>query len=73
MNPKFKKSFHKFVEHVDTNPLINNTLNFDQYSCLAICFDIFRFSAINSKTNLKFEFVELVETNLLMYNIKDLG
>ena len=32
-----------------------NTLQFDQYSRLAIRLDNFRFSAINSKTNLKFE------------------
>ena len=32
-----------------------NTLHFDQYSRLAIPLTIFRFSAINSKTNSKFE------------------
>ena len=38
-----KKSFHKFVEHVETNLLINNTLHFDQYPRLAICSNIFVF------------------------------
>ena len=52
MITKLEKSFHKFVEIVETNPLICKTLHFDQYSRLAICFNIFRFSAINSKTNL---------------------
>ena len=32
MISKFEKAFHKFVELVDTNPLIYNTLHFDQYS-----------------------------------------
>ena len=31
-----EKTFHKFVEHVETNPLIFNTLHFDKYSCLTI-------------------------------------
>ena len=52
MIPKFKKkNFHKFVEHVETNPLIYKTLHFDQYSHLAIRLNIFRFSGTNSKTN----------------------
>ena len=37
---------------VKTNPL---TLHFDQYSRLAIRFNIFQFSSIYSKTNMKFE------------------
>ena len=36
MIPKFEKSFRKFVEQVETNPLINNTLLFDQYPRLSI-------------------------------------
>ena len=31
-----KKAFYKFVELVDANPLIDNILQFDQYSRLAI-------------------------------------
>ena len=27
--PKFEKSFHKFVEHFETNSLINNASHFD--------------------------------------------
>ena len=57
-----------------------NTLQFDQYLRLAILLKKKNlFSAKNSKTNPKFEkkafhnFVELVETNPLMYNVKDLG
>ena len=49
------KSFQKFVEHVETNPLIYNTLYFDQFPRLAIRSNIFRFSANNLKTNPKFE------------------
>ena len=45
-----KKAFHQFVELVETNSLIYNTLHFDQYSRLAFRFNIFRFS-----TNSKFE------------------
>ena len=58
---------------------MTNTLHFDQYSRPAIRLNIFLFSTINSKTNSKFEkktfhyFVELIETNLLISNIKDLG
>ena len=54
-------------------------LHIDQYSRLAIRFDIFQFSANNSKTNMKFEKSfplvcrELVKSNPLMYNIKDWG
>ena len=61
---------------VETNRLIYKTFDCNQYSHLAIRYNIFRFSAINSKTNLKLAFhcfVELVETNPLMYNIKDFG
>ena len=43
--PKFQK------EIVETNSVIYNTLQFDQYSRLAICLYIFRFSDKNSKTN----------------------
>ena len=52
---KKKKKIHWFVELVNTNPLIYNTLHFDQYPGLAIRLNIFRFSEINSKTNFKFE------------------
>ena len=48
-----KKGFHKFVELVEMSPLTYNTLLFDQYSRLFIRLNIFRFSAINSTTNLK--------------------
>ena len=54
MFSKFQKSF-PLVELFETNLLIYNALNFDQYSHLAISFVIFRFSANNSKMNLKFE------------------
>ena len=49
MTLKFEKSFDKFVEYVETNPLICNTLHFDQYSRLNIRSNIFLFSANNSK------------------------
>ena len=55
MIPKIEKAFHWFVEFVKTNPLMYNTLQFGQYSRLAIRLNIFWFSAINSKTNLKYE------------------
>ena len=52
-------------------------LHFDQYSRRAISLHLFRFLANNQKTNSKFEksfhyFVELVETNPLIHNIKHL-
>ena len=50
-----KKVFRQFVELVESNPLIYNTLHFDQYSRLTILLDIFRYSAKISKTNYKFE------------------
>ena len=50
MIPKFEKGFHSFVELVETNPLIYNTLHFDQYSR---GLNIFRVLANNLK--LKFE------------------
>ena len=59
------------------NSLIYNTLQFDQYSRISILLNTFQFSVKNSKMNSKFEkkafhqFVELVETNLMMYNMKD--
>ena len=58
------------------NPLIYDTLHFDQYSHLAIHLNIFGCWPIIRKLirNLKkafHVFVELVETNTLMYNIKD--
>ena len=40
---KFEIAFHKFVELIETNSLIYNTLQFDQYSHLAILFDYFSF------------------------------
>ena len=43
------------VELVETNPLMYSTLDFDQYSLLAISLNIYQFSANNSKTDLKFE------------------
>ena len=63
-----KKAFNYFVELLETNPLIYNTLQFDKYSRLAILLINFYFLAENSKTNLKFEksfhyFLELFETN----------
>ena len=50
-----KKAFHWFAELVESNPLIYNTFKFDQYSHLVIRLNIFRFPAIYSETNLKFE------------------
>ena len=75
MIPKFeKKAFHYFLELGETNSLIYNTLHFDQYSLLAIRFNIFGFQPIIRNFKKAFHyFVELVETNPLMYNIKDLG
>ena len=49
-----KKASHWFVELVESNPLIYNTLHFGQYSRIVIVLNIFRFSAKNSKTNSKF-------------------
>ena len=47
------KKIHEFVELVEANPLTYyNTLQFDQYSRLAIRFFFF---ANNSKMNLKFD------------------
>ena len=51
---KKKNKSIKFVEIVETNLLIHNTLHFDQYSCIAIRLNFFRFSATNLKTNSKF-------------------
>ena len=55
MIPKLKKKkvFHEFVELVESDPLIYNTLRFDQYwrGLNIFCF----FLANNSKTILKFE------------------
>ena len=45
MISKFEKKNHKLVEHVETNPLKNNTLHFDQYPRLSICSNIFRCSS----------------------------
>ena len=63
-----KKASHKFVEFVESN-----TFHFDLHSRLSIRLNIFQFSTKISKTNLKNKtfhlFVELVETNPLMYNI----
>ena len=50
-----EKTFHKFVELDKSNPLIYNTLHFDQYSRLPICLNIFQFYASNSNSNTKFE------------------
>ena len=45
-----KKAYHKFVELVETNPLIHlDTLLFDQYSRLSIHLNIFGFLAKISK------------------------
>ena len=55
--PNLKKVFHLFVELVKTNLLSYNTLQFDQYSRLAISLNILWFSAINSKKNLKKSFI----------------
>ena len=68
MIPKFekKKSFHNFVELVNTNPLIYNALRFTKYC---------KFSVVYRKMIPKFgkkksfhNFVELVNTNPLIYN-----
>ena len=50
-----KKTFYWFVELVVTNLLKYIILHFDQYSHLVIRLNIFLFSVINSKTNLKLE------------------
>ena len=58
MYAKFKKKNFQLVcrafqeKSIDIN--IYNSLHFDQYSHLAIRFNIFLFSAINSKKNFKF-------------------
>ena len=46
-----KKNIHKFVELVETNPLIYNTLHFEHYLRLATRSNIFRYSSDESKTN----------------------
>ena len=38
-----KKNFHYFVELIETNPLMYNTLQYDQYSRLAILVKKFGF------------------------------
>ena len=53
-----EKKNHKFVELVVSNPLMCNTLHYDQYSHLTICLNTFRFLANNSKTNLTFKTLE---------------
>ena len=60
--PKFQKLiwtlknvFHYLVELVETNLLIYNTLQFDQYSRLSILLKIVWFSVANLKKNSKFE------------------
>ena len=51
MIPKYeKKKIHQFVELVELNPFIDNTLHFNQYSRVL---NIFWFSADNLKTKLK--------------------
>ena len=50
-----KKAFHYFLELIETHPLIYNTLQFDQYSQLAILLNIFQDLAKISKNNLKVE------------------
>ena len=52
MIPKFEKSFSSVCRACRDK---SYTLHFDQYSRLAIRLNIFRLSAINSKTNSKFE------------------
>ena len=67
-----KKTFHQFEEFIEYNPLIYNTLQFDQYWRLAICLNIFWFSVKISKANLKLKkkafrmFVEFVKTKQLI-------
>ena len=56
MIPKFeKKTSYWYVELVETNPLIYNTLQFDQYSRLTILLKKFRVSVKNLKINSKFD------------------
>ena len=56
MIPKLeKKTFHWLVEVVETNPLVYNTLHFDQYSHLTTLLNIFWFSAKITKIDLKFD------------------
>ena len=38
-----KIAFHYFVELVETNPLMHNTLHIDKYSRITICLNIFIF------------------------------
>ena len=69
----WKKASHQFVELAESNTLIYNILQFDQYPRLTILLNIFRFSAKISKINLKLkkafhQFIELVESNPLIYN-----
>ena len=45
---EINKTF-QFVELVESNPLMYNTLPFDQYSRLAIRFNTFQFLVSNSK------------------------
>ena len=67
-----KIAFHYFSELVKTKPLIHNTLNFDQYLLIIWIFFCFRPFIRKLIRNLKkktfYLFVELGETNPLMYN-----
>ena len=57
MISKFEKknTSYWYVELVETNPLIYNTLQFDQYSRLTILLKKFRFSVKDLKINSKFD------------------
>ena len=55
MTLKLENSFPLVCRASRDDLLIYNALHFDQQSRLIICLNIFRFSANNSKTNLKFE------------------
>ena len=53
---KFEKSLPLVcIQLLRTNPLIYNTMHFDQYSRPAIRLNILSVSSSNSKMNLKFE------------------
>ena len=68
-----KNALNYFVELVKRNPLIYNTLHFDQYSRLAFPLNIFLFSAINSKTK-SFPLVCRARWDeSIDVNVKDLG
>ena len=76
MIAKFEKKFSNSLYSLSSQPLISNKLQFDQYSSFAILLKKvlpkIRKRIRNLKKKAFYLFVELVETNPLMYKIEDL-